>query len=343
MTTSNTAEVLTLLEIRKRLKKGGNELADIIDEVEDNVPQLKQAVFQQANQGTFHDVVRWTTRPTGTYTAFNEGIETEVSGTDRDVEPVAMLNGLSKVDMRLVQLNGGMGQRLKEDKRYMKGMSTNVGNGIFTADRGENTRQPRGILKRPYYYDLDSPNVFDNAQGNASSTANKTAAVCINWGEDLASLIYPSVNPNPGMGQASYGIQHKDLGIQLARDPMGREFPAWVSWLQFYWGLCIENRNAVHVLANVTADPTVIDNEDDFGFVESVAYRFRQKVKKTSGGRGAVMYVSDELHALMWDRMDEKSNVFHVAKDGFGQDVVMFIDIPIQSTDSIPTDLPTCV
>jgi len=351
MSTHNTGEVLTLSEIRKTLDPLG-DMVSIISEFEDNVPELRYATFIPANRGTYHEIVRWDTRPSGSYTAYNEGITQEIAGTDMDVEPTAMLDGLSSVDARLIQNNGGMGQRLKRDKQYMNGMTVQVGLDLFNSDRGLNPRKPNGILKRAFYSDLSSPNVFDNAQGNASATANKTAGVVINFGEDLVNLVYPKNLPAPsfsgvdnkqGSTNSMFGIQVKDLGIRMKTDAAGKELPMWYTWLQFYWGLAIENRNAVHVLHNLTADPTVIDDVDDFGFNESVCYRMRQKVKKTKGGRGAVMFVSDEMEAAMWDRVNNKSNVITKGKDAFGNDVLMFIDIPIASTDSIPATLATAV
>ena len=342
MANYDLGQYITLSEIRKSLDPLG-EMAVLINEFTDNLPELLDATMKEANRGTFESITRTEVRPSGTYTAYNEGIVAETSGLDNDVEPTAMLDGMSRADARLIDNNGGLAQRLRLDKDYMAGMAKTVGSDIFNSDRDANPRKPRGILKRPIYYSVSSTEYcFDNAQGSASATENKTAAVVIQWGEGLTNLIYPKNGMKPGFNTTA-GITARDMGLGVALDPFSKEYPVYRTWLQAYWGLAVENRKSIHSLVNVTADPTVIDNDDDFGFNENVCFRMRQKVKKTNQGRGAVMYVSDAMEAAMWDRANGKSNVLYKGTDVYGNDVVKFIDIMVRATDSIPEDLATAV
>lgn len=330
MTTINTQTTLTLSEMKQRVGDNG-ALKDIIDVIRMKVPMLDHAVFQECNKGSYHEITTRSRRPTGDYRAFNQGVAAEASATDVAVEPVSMFAGLSEVDARLLEQNGGLSARLDEDQEYMRGMATTIASDIFNADRTSDPRKPNGIYLRSDYNDLTSSYVIDNAGGKASVTANKSSIVAVNWGKRRCTLLYPR---GGAPGQGMFGIRIDDFGKYLATDGAGKKYPVYGTWLDYNWGLCVEDPGAVFRLVNISN--TAIDGVDDFSIDEDKLIDMDIAMKQIFPD-GWRYYCNAAVLAQVWKRAKniDKGGGFVTQPDPFGRPVAAFNGTPFYGTTAL--------
>ena len=330
---------LTLSEIVNREDpKGG--LADLVDVMSVNSSIVKTGTWEECNRGTYHEDTLVASRPSGSLRGYDMGVDKEASSTEKDMQPTCMLDGLSQIDSAKLQHSAGGGGplRVQEDDLFMAGMAENVTTQILEGDRAGNYGLAiDGIVNRSDYNALALPNVYDNAGGDASATANKTFMLIMQWGAKKCNLIYPRNDPHGGGTQ--YGIKLRDFGEDIVTDAAGKSYPAWRTWFEAHFGLFIYDARCVKLIVNIST--TNIDGIDDFSFNEDYlidAYvDLRYPVERT------YIYCNAAVEAQMWKRVKDKSNVNFSEGTAFGSRVAMFNGIPIMREEKIGSTYATWV
>lgn len=330
---------LTLAEMVRR-QDPKHELADLIDTASKETPLLMDAKWTECNRTTMHECTRVATKPAGQDRLIGEGVSSEAGVTTPHTEPTQMLSSISEVPAKVYQYSpDGLAARLQEDDLFFRGMNETVESRFLTGNRASNPRQINGILNRPEYNSLTSPDsnqyVFDNADGQASATANKTYILLIQWGYKKINMLYPRNDPVEGM---EYGIKMEDFGKTLQTDPAGtKKLPMWQTWFEINFGIFIWDPRCVKVIANIST--TSIDGEADFGFDEDWLIRAYNSFKYGQGG--IVGYCNETVLNQMWIRAKNKANLvtnFTEDADVFGRPIVKFLNVPFRKMDQIASD-----
>lgn len=344
MATRALGTTLTLAELVRREDPDGT-MADIVDVLSETNAIVMDATWIQCNDGSSHQHTRSVTEPAGAERMFGQGVQREAGVTEVVNEPTTLLSGLSTpdADMLRQQPEGAALARAKEDAFFINGMTKTHVNRIFNGDRATNPLQVNGINNRSDYNALSSDYVFDNAQGNASATANKTSIYIIQFGFKMVNLIYPR-NMAPGSTNGM-PITHRDFGEDLVIDPLNTtntaQYPAMRSWFQIAFGLDIADPRMIKRICNISTSN--IDGNDDFSFDEDLLIDAFNELE--NGGLGAVIYCNRTIKSQMMKRANEKGNAQWTAdQEGhgpFARPVLRFWGIPVREVAQIGNDQAT--
>jgi len=335
MTTFALGTNLTMAELVRRENPDGTRAA-IVDVLSQQNAIIADATWKECNNGTFNQVTRRASEPTGQYRMYDMGVLNEAGVTEVVTEPTTMLDGLSTVDVAKAkhQPAGPEAARTQEDAFFLSGMAKTFAGALFSGDRAGNPLHINGINTRSDYNALSSEFVFDNAAGNASATANKTSLYIIQWGEGMTNLIFPR---NDGPGEKEFGIKMQDFGIDLVTDfaTSAAQYPAYRSWFEIHFGLMIDDPRTIKRMVNISTSN--IDGVDDFSFDENVLIAATNQLEHN--GINARIYMNRTLKTQFDQRANDKGNALYTmtapGEGPFGKPVTMFNGIPIGRVDQI--------
>lgn len=339
MPTLDLGAYLTISEILRREDPDGR-LAEIVDVLSQENHILDYITWIQCNNGTYHEDTRAVSEPSGAERSYDEGIAAEAGATQKVTEPTCMLNGLSEVDVKKAR-NAPEGEsafRLQEDAFFLKGMTKTLVSRLFDGSRATDSRRINGINNRSDYNTLSSSYVFDNADGNASATANKTSVYFIQFGGKKVNLLYPRG------GSAAEGespIKLEDYGksiIDQSGTSQTKKYPAYQTWFDLDFGFFVHDPRCIKRVVNISTSN--IDGVDDFAWHEDPMIDAYHQLEY--GGEGCVILCNRTVLAQAHKRANEKGNAFFTVQtegDGpFAHPVVRFEGIPMMRTDQIGND-----
>lgn len=337
MTEINLSSKLTLAELVRRQDPTGRQ-AQIIDVLNQTNAITPDATWIPCNNGTYHEDTRTAAEPTGDERGYDMGVASEAGITEKVTEPTCMLCGLSEVDVKKVQHTpeGAAASRQVEDGFFFRGMAKTFVSRLFTGNRASSPLQINGIDNRSDYNALASDYVYDNANGAASATANKTSIYCIQWGQKMVNLLYPR-NDAPGAVGTNSPIKMDDYGEQMITDAnaSAKKYPAYQTWFEINFGIFIHDPRCIRRIVNISTSG--IDGVDDFSFDENMLIELESELEYN--GDGAVLYCNRTLFAQMRKRANEKGNaLFTMDREGegpFAKKVLQFDGIPIRRCDQI--------
>ena len=262
MATYALGTYLTIAELIRREDPKGN-LAQIIDVLNEENRILEDMTWLECNSGTYYEDTRTASEPAGSERAYDEGVNPEAGVSEKILEPTCLFNGLSEVDEKKFQHAPEPGAaRLQEDGFFMRGLTKTFVSRFFDGNRATDQRQIMGINNRSRYSTLQTfgseTEVFDNAEGNASATANKTSIYCIQWGEKKVNMIYPR---NDAPSDGGLPIKMEDFGRTIQTDVGGtKKRPVWQTWFTNDFGIFIHDYRCVKRVVNIST--TNIDDVD---------------------------------------------------------------------------------
>ena len=346
MATLNLGQSLTLAELVRREDPDGG-LADIVDVLSETNAIVGDTTWMQCNDGSSNQTTRVVSEPTGEERMYGQGVQRSAGVTEVINEPTSLLSAFSEPDADMLRNAAGGWQmaRMSEDAMFLSGMLKTFASRIFDADRTANPLQILGLNTRTDYNVLSSDYVFDNAQGNASATANKTSIYIIQWGPKKVNMIYPRGLAPDGTGGSP--IKMTDYGENMVIDALNTtntaKYPAMQTWFQIAFGLSIEDPRMVKRIVNIST--TNIDGVDDFSFDEDLLTDALTELE--DGGMGAVIYVNRTVKAQMVRRVNGKGNVnFTQESEGdgaFARPILRFWGIPVKEVAQITNVQATIV
>lgn len=327
---------LTLAEMVRREDPDGT-MADIVDVLSQINSIVMDATWIECNDGSSHQHTRSVTEPTGAERMFGQGVVREAGVTEVVNEPTTLLAGFSEPDADLMRQSplGENMARMQEDTFFLNGLTKTFVSRIFDGNRATSPLQIQGINNRSDYNALSSAYVFDNTDGNASATANKTSIYIFQYGPKRINMIFPRNMPN---SSGVTPITMKNFGEQLVLDALNTnnnaKYPALQTWFQIAWGIDIADPRMLKRIVNISTSN--IDGVDDFSFDEEVLIDAWNEMEDNRAG--AVIYCNRTILAQMMKRANEKGNGWIIAKEGegpFAQPVVSFWGIPVREVAQI--------
>ncbi|MHC4542479.1 MAG: major capsid protein [Planctomycetota bacterium] len=329
---------LTLAELIRR-ETPDNRLADLVDVLSETNKVLVDATWIECNNGKYHEDTQTASEPAGQERAYDQGVAKEAGVTEKITEETCMLDGLSEIDAAKLKhaAGGDLANRLLEDQFFLRGMGKTGCSRIFDGNRATNVLQINGINNRSNYNALSSSYTYDNADGNASATANKTSVYLFQWGYKKVNLIYPRNDPQ---GNSEYGIKMEDFGKNIISDAdvSTRKYPAWQTWFEFHFGIFIHDPRCIKRQVNIST--TNIDGVDDFSWYEDSLIDMVCDLEYD--GDGAVLYCNKAIFKQAWKRAKDKGNVnFTIETGPFGKKITSFQGIPFRRVDQITSTQST--
>jgi hypothetical protein len=325
---------MSLQELRRRETPDG-KLAELIDVISEENRVLEYMTWIEANNGFYHEDTRVATEPTGNNRALDEGVVKEAGVTEPITERTMELASISEVDDKKYRASPNPdGFRLQEDGLFLKGMTKTLVGDFFDGNRGTDPREIDGINNRSDYNTLSSDYTYDNADGNASSTANKTSVYFFQFGHKKLNMIYPRNNP---MGGGTLPIKMEDFGksiINQSGTSETKKYPAWQTWFSADFGIFIHDPRCIKRIVNISTSN--IDGVDDFAWHEDSMIDASGDLEYN--GEGTVICVNRTLLAQARKRANEKGNAFYtqtVVEGPFARPVLFWDGIPIVRVDQI--------
>jgi hypothetical protein len=247
MATINT-NFPSLVDVAKRLGPDGY-IMDVLELLQQINPILYDMAFREGNLATGHTFGVRTALPTPTWRRYNQGVDPHKSQSETYTESCGMLEDFSKIDCALAALNGnGPAYRLSENRAFLQGFNNEVVRAILYESVGTNPERIQGIFTRlnsitgnPAAGQIIKADVVGG--GAAASGTDSTSILGIGWGEHTVYGIFPKGSQG--------GLQHEDLGKQLARDANNREFTAWVDHWKWDLGVAVEDYRYVTRVCNI--------------------------------------------------------------------------------------------
>jgi hypothetical protein len=314
---------MSLAEIRRRETPDG-KLADLIDVLSEENHILDYITWIECNNGFYHEDVRVASEPSGNYRALDEGVVKEAGVTEIVTERVQEIASISEVDDKKYKASPNPdGFRLSEDTLFLKGMTKTMVSDIFDGTNAADARRINGINNRSDYNALTSDYTYDNADGDASATANKTSVYFIQFGPKRVNLIYPRNNPQGG---GTMSIKMEDFGKSIINQS---------AWFSVDFGLFIHDPRMIKRIVNISTSN--IDGVDDFSWHEDSMIDAYNDLE--DNGAGAVILCNRTILAQAQKRANEKGNAFFTmdteGEGPFARSVTRFMGIPMARVDQI--------
>ena len=326
---------LTIAELKRRETPDG-KLAELIDVISQENHILDYITWIECNMGDYHEDTRTVTEPTGQERTYDTGVSKEAGVTEKVLEPTEMMASISEVDdKKYRQAPNPDAFRLQEDGFFLRGMTKTLVSRLFDGARTTDPRQITGINNRSDYNVLSSSYTYDNADGNASATANKTSVYFIQFGHKKVNLIYPRNNPQGG---GTLPIKSEDFGrdiISQSGTSDVKKYPAWRTWFSCDFGIFIHDPRCIKRIVNISTSN--IDGVDDFAWHEDPMIDAYNDLEYN--GEGAVILCNKTVLKQAQKRANEKGNAYFTMEvEGEGpwaRPVTRFMGIPMARVDQI--------
>lgn len=309
---------MTLLEMMNRIDPDGNAaiIAEVLDE---NNPFIPDMPMVQANDTFSHTFLKRLALPSGSVRGLNEGVTEEASQTIREKAELAIIEGRSKIDIKIIDnAPNPKAARMAEARAFMEGMAQTHADLILYGNNADEPKEINGLATM-----LGSLAATTNVIGASGTGSDVTSVYVVQWGADQVFGLYPR-------GSKSMGIEHMDRGIQTVVDGNSKRFEAYEDVFTFWTGLCVKDERCIGRIANIeSSGSSNIFDEDDL-----ITLLNRMK----NGGKGAVIYVNSTIKTQMEILMKDKANVNFSPGRGeglAGQEVLYFRGHPVKLCDAI--------
>lgn len=325
MATLNTGGLPTLLDLAKKMLPDGSPETDIVEMLMQQNPLIEDMVWREGNLQTGHLVTTRTGLPSPSWRRLNRGVGISKSSTSQFTETCGLLEGYSKVDEEVAELNGGMEYRADEDDSWVEGMGNSLEAAFFYESTIANPERIEGLTPR-----------LDATSGNnaANQIIKHTGAAS---GNDQTSIWLVGHGPKTVFGivpkGSKIGLTAKDMGLQLTKDEDGLEFNAWVTHHKWKAGLCVRDWRAIVRICNI--DTSALDSTA-FDLVTAMIkayHRIPRVIRRTTR---MVFYanrtISEALHLQAVN--NTKQSTLRVQEIA-GEEVTTILGVPIHEADAL--------
>ena len=321
-------EMMTLSDRAKLLDPDGS-IAEIIEVLEQSNPLLMDAVASEGNLPTGHRYTQRSGLPEVYWRAINQGVPKSKGKTVQVTDAAGMIEGFSKVDVALADLNGNAAAfRAGEDNGFVQAFNNKAASSIIYENASINGERMTGLSPR---YSKVSADVFDagyNIVDGGGSGDDNTSIWLVTWGPQTTHLIYPK-------GSVA-GLQTNDLGKDLVEDDEGNEFLAYVTHFRWDLGLAtpdwrynvrIPNIDVSDLTADMSAGADLVDLMID-------AYYLRPTADLGNMAR-AVWYCNKTVAKFLHKQARKEDNVDLSIDMVEGKPIVSLLGAPIRVCDAI--------
>lgn len=319
----------TTMTLRELAMNSGidRRLEPIVEMLNKSTPLLEDMAFRQGNQLDGHLFRVRAGLPGVSWRAINEGVTPTRSAGKHVRETCAMLEAVSEVDKKLIDLedNGALA-RLEEASAFVEAMGQEFAKTVWYGDTGVEPKGIMGLSKR--YSSLTGP-------------ANKYIIDCGGQGNDNASiwLIVHSTESFFGVvpKNGRVGLQHKASGVIDLEDPdNGGTYEGYRDRFQWDVGICLKDYRQIIRACNidVTRLPTFNTAADQSAHLLEIINSMTNRIHKLDAGR-AVIYMNRTVREH-WERQLLTSHYIEKNMDqATGRITTSYKGIPIHVDDML--------
>ena len=302
---TNNANVLTVSEVLSRSDEW-----------------LQDAVWLPCNQIATHVHPRRLTLPSGTWRKLNYGATIEVSHVNQIVENVGRLESWAQIDEGVIQTLLGDKQKFMstEELAFVMGLGQTLSTAFVAGDTIVNPEQFDGMQIR-------TNALGTYVKGCGGSGGDTTSAYFIQWGENLAHMIFI-----PDMGRPSEGspVKVDARPLETIIDAVGGLFSGYRTKFVVSAGLAIHDDRCLCRLTNI---------EDDVSganiFEPDYAVELLNKMMNR-GRSDTFMYCHQKVLSQLDVMAIDKINVLYTLGDMWGEPVTYFNrKVPVRQLDAI--------
>jgi hypothetical protein len=306
------------MELAKRTTDGNLvEIAEVLNTSKD---LIQDAVWLEANQLNSHVGTRRTRLPAGSFRQANQGVAGDASSTRQITEPIARLEGHSKIDEAILDVAPDRQlARSQEDLAYVEGMGQTLETKFFYGNIAQTENEIDGLSTRSDYNSSTAANV-QNSNGTGATT---TSLWIVEWGPRMVYLTYPK--------SSQAGLATTDEGrIYVPDDNDSTKFLfKWVTKFVINFGLFINDARYVQRVVNIaTSGSTGLLNDNDI--ISAL-----NKMPKAGGGPTARIYANRNLKTQFDILAKDKTNVNYFVENVFGEPMTIFRTVPIRLAEGL--------
>lgn len=318
------AENLTLLDQVKRRDPNG-AIARIVETMTKRNPLLEDMTWVEGNLPTGHRFTSRTALPTVDFRMYNQGVAPSKSRTDQVDETCGMLEGNSKVDVELAELNGDAPAfRASEDMAFVQAMNNKAEYSIFYSSSLTSPQAPMGLS--PRFNALTGGAASSQTLSFGAAAGNDSSSVwMISWSPETVFGIYPK--------GSVVGLKPTDMGKQAVDDGTGAEFIAYRTFWNWKFGLCVKDARYVVRICNIDDDVLVGTNT---ALIDKMIEGYHQ-IQDHTTGRLAI-YCNRRIAAYL--HLQAKNAIANstLSIDAVGgKPVTHFLGAPVRVSDALAT------
>lgn len=288
-------------------------------------PALNDVPFEEANSTTGNKVGARQKLPETYLRRINKGIKPSKSGYGSVLESAGLFAALGQVDAKLLEISPDKQRFLMNENRgHFESIGQRYFQSLFYGDPAATPEDFLGIAPR-----LDSLNTAEftsaqiiDAEGNDTDL---TSIYLVGWGEGSVMGHYPK--------GSQAGIQHKDMGVNLAEDGDGGKYPAQQDWFELDAGLSVYDYRNIVRIANIDVSALTTDASAGAKLIELMV--MAQESLNSPDGLNPVFYVPRVIGTYLRLQITNKNNVWMGMKEVAGQRVTAFDGTTVRRADAI--------
>jgi hypothetical protein len=309
MATNDLNTKMTLLDIQKSMDPKGN-LVKVAEILTKKVSPLKDAPWEQCNDGSSHVYGEETFLAQADYGAINEGWG---AGKSESIERRAYSSEYvldSRVDKRILKGPNGMQVRHYKDKRIVEGIGQQMCTDMFYGSGLG--KVPEGFFTK--FNSTSLPNVINNG---ASTGTTLRSMLLVEWGLDTVSLLYPEGFKG--------GLSMENKGEISTIDANDKRVEWEITKFQAHMGLKVADTRAVQRICNIA--PYGSTNDLDYTKIVQAINKLPNR------GEGAVIYADRELYTQLEILAMDKTNAYYKDDNVFGGRILHFQNVPVHMVE----------
>lgn len=325
----------TLLDVSKSMAPDGSvaavaEVLQTYNEILDDVP------WYEGNLPTGHQTSIRTSLPTPKFRLLNQGVVPAKSTRGQIVDPCAIMEDRSHIDVDLAMLNGNTKEfRKSEDDAFIQGFNKTFTDTLIYGDVSTDPEKFNGLSSRYYSTSGEATSAQVISAGGGTASIN-TSIWLIGWGPSRVYCVYPK--------GSKAGLQFEDRGIQdlMMDTSTGAYMKAYVSWFQWKCGLVVQDYRYVVRIANIDATNllTASDATDTSANLLKLMTRALGLLPPQAGIR-PVFYMNSRVQSMLSVKLLDKGNAFLTIQEMKNtpifrpNGVLAFQGVPCRRVDSI--------
>ncbi len=325
----------TLLDVARRLDPDGSiaTIAEILQQYNENLDDIP---WLESNLATGHQTTVRSSRPAPTFRLLNAGVVPNKATTGQVVDPAAILESRSHIDVDLAMLNGNTAAfRLSEDRGHIESLADTLSTTMIYGDISVNPEKFNGLASR--YFSLGSTYTTSSQMISAGGLGTDNTSIwLVGWGQESVFGFYPK--------GSKAGLNVMDDGIQniLIDTTTGAYLRAYVSTYQWKAGITVKDYRYVIRVCNIDISnlETASDSSDTSANILKFMSMAIDKLPPSGSIRPA-FYMNERVRAMLRVKMFDKSNVYLSLGELYGESIprrsrqLLFMGIPCRRIDSL--------
>lgn len=332
--------VLTLADWAKRQDDDG-KTATIVDLLSQANEILDDMLWMEGNQTTGHKTTVRTGLPQGTWRQLYQGVQPVKSTTAQIVENCGNLEGYSRIDKDLADLNGNTADfRLSEDSSFFEGLSQQMAGALMYSNSLGSPAQIMGFSPRYNTVTVANAQTANNVIDMGGTGATNTSIWLVGWGANTVHGVFPK-------GKVA-GLNHRDLGEQVYYPGDGSQYLTYQSHFKWESGLVVRDWRYVVRLCNI--DVTLLNGVNAANLINGLVRAVHrvptmprtaapvQSATRPSGMVGPArmaIYCNRTVSTYLDLQAMNKTNVLLQQEQWEGMPVTTFRGIPVRTVDQL--------